>query len=108
MSFHCRDIKWWPSFRCAQDESLDDKEALYSVFEELIKQSDFDFKQGDVVSGTVFEVDQKGAYVDIGAKSAAFCPTAEVTLCKIQRVRLCWWQCCRGNWCKLCSASLSH
>ena len=27
-----------------------------------------------MVSGTVFEIDQKGAYLDIGAKSAAFCP----------------------------------
>lgn len=41
-----------------------------------------------MVSGTVFEIDQKGAYLDIGAKSAAFCPTAEVSLCKIGRVRM--------------------
>ncbi len=70
-----------------QDEALDDKDALYSVFEDLIKGVDFSFKQGDVVAGTVFEIDQKGAYVDIGAKSAAFCPTAEASLCKIGRVR---------------------
>lgn len=69
-----------------QDEALDDKDALYAVFEDLIKGIDFSFKQGDVVSGTVFEIDQKGAYLDIGAKSAAFCPTAEVSLCKIGRV----------------------
>lgn len=85
-----------------QDEALDDKDALYAVFEDLIKGTDFSFKQGDVVAGTVFEIDQKGAYVDIGAKSAAFCPTAEVSLCKVSRVRgsgrvlaiaMC---CCRG------------
>jgi small subunit ribosomal protein S1 len=69
----------------ADDEALDDKDALYAVFEDLIKGIDFSFKQGDVVSGTVFEIDQKGAYLDIGAKSAAFCPTAEVSLCKIGR-----------------------
>jgi small subunit ribosomal protein S1 len=69
----------------ADDEALDDKDALYSVFEDLIKGVDFSFKQGDVVAGTVFEIDQKGAYVDIGAKSAAFCPTAEASLCKISR-----------------------
>lgn len=57
------------------------------MFEDLIKGTDFSFKQGDVVSGTVFEIDQKGAYVDIGAKSAAFCPTAEASLCKVSRVR---------------------
>lgn len=64
---------------------MDDKEALYAVFEELIKNTDFSFKQGDVVSGTVYEIDQRGAYVDVGAKSAAFCPNAEVSLCKINR-----------------------
>lgn len=76
----------WPD---AQDESLDDKDALYAVFDELMDSFDFTFKQGDVVSGTVFEIDQKGAYVDIGAKAAAFCPTAEASLCKIARVRAC-------------------
>ena len=73
-------------YHASQDEALDDKDALYAVFEDLIKGIDFSFKQGDVVSGTVFEIDQKGAYLDIGAKSAAFCPTAEVSLCKIGRV----------------------
>ncbi len=82
-----------------QDEALDDKDALYAVFEDLIKGIDFSFKQGDVVSGTVFEIDQKGAYLDIGAKSAAFCPTAEVSLCKIGRV--CCEVHCRVSTCRL-------
>lgn len=52
-----------------------------------MSKSDYSFKQGDLVSGVVFEVDQKGAYIDVGFKSAAFCSTAEASLCKIGRVR---------------------
>jgi small subunit ribosomal protein S1 len=37
------------------------------------------------VQGTVFRVDQKGAYVDVGGKSTAVCPTAELSMAKISR-----------------------
>lgn len=36
--------------------------------------------------GTVVRVDQRGAYVDIGGKSTAFCPTAELALANIPKV----------------------
>ena len=39
------------------------------------------------VVGTVFRVDQKGAYVDVGGKSTAYCPTAELSMAAISRVR---------------------
>ena len=42
---------------------------------------------GDKVTGTVFSIDQRGAYVDIGAKGAAFVPSDELSLSKIERVR---------------------
>ena len=32
------------------------------------------------VTGTVFRVDNRGAYIDVGGKSAAFCPTSELSL----------------------------
>lgn len=38
------------------------------------------------VQGTVVRVDQRGAYVDIGGKSTAFCPTVELALANIPRV----------------------
>ena len=41
------------------------------------------------VQGTVVRVDQRGAYVDIGGKSTAFCPTAELALANIPKV--CGW-----------------
>ena len=37
------------------------------------------------VSGTVIRVDQKGAYVDVGGKSTAFCPTTELSISNISR-----------------------
>lgn len=37
------------------------------------------------VRGTVFRVDQKGAYVDVGGKSSAFCPLAELSLAQLSR-----------------------
>ena len=42
---------------------------------------------GDKVTGTVYSTDQRGAYVDIGAKGAAFVPSDELSLSKVERVR---------------------
>jgi hypothetical protein len=42
---------------------------------------------GDKVVGTVFTTDQRGAYVDIGAKGQAFVPMEELSLSKVDRVR---------------------
>jgi len=36
--------------------------------------------------GTVFTTDQRGAYVDIGAKGQAFVPMEELSLSKVDRV----------------------
>lgn len=70
-----------------QDPVLDDKKELYKFFSNLIEHDNYTFKQGDIVSGYVYEVQQRGSYVDIGAKSMAFLPNAEASLCKINRVR---------------------
>lgn len=32
------------------------------------------------ITGTIFRVDNRGAYIDVGGKSAAFCPTSELSL----------------------------
>lgn len=39
------------------------------------------------MEGTVFKVDQKGAYVDVGGKTTAFCAKEELSLAPIDRVR---------------------
>lgn len=59
---------------------------LYKRFEKLLGQYSYSYKQGDKVKGTVFRVDQRGAYVDIGAKAAATCPAEECSLVGVQRV----------------------
>ena len=43
------------------------------------------------VQGTIFRVDQRGAYVDVGGKSTAFCPVAELSLAPVSRVRASAW-----------------
>ena len=45
-------------------------------------------RTGDKVVGTVFTTDQRGAYVDIGAKGQAFVPMEELSLSKVDRVRV--------------------
>lgn len=39
------------------------------------------------MTGAVFNVDNRGAYVDIGAKASAFMPAAEAAIVKIDDVR---------------------
>lgn len=70
------------------DEELD-QTSMYSRFDALISSFEFAYKPGDKVTGTIFRVDGRGAYVDIGAKGAAFCPAAEVSMCKLDKVRVC-------------------
>ena len=64
-----------------------DSTFTYEAFEALLDKYDFKFRVGDKVTGIIFKVDNKGAYVDVGAKSAAFCPTPELSLCKVSSVR---------------------
>ncbi|MFZ9230111.1 MAG: S1 RNA-binding domain-containing protein, partial [Prochlorococcaceae cyanobacterium] len=48
-------------------------------FASLLSKYDYNFKPGDVVNGTVFAMEPKGAMIDIGAKTAAFMPLQEVS-----------------------------
>lgn len=59
---------------------------LYKRFDRLLNQYEYKYKQGDRVKGTVFRVDQRAAYVDIGAKATASCPAEECSLAGVQRV----------------------
>ena len=60
---------------------------LYKRFDHLLNQYAYSYKQGDRVKGTVFRVDQRGAYVDVGAKASAVCPAEECSLAGVQRVQ---------------------
>ena len=59
----------------------------YAEFAKALEKYDFKFRVGDKISGTVIMVENGGIYVDIGAKSAAFCPSAECAMGKTSRVR---------------------
>jgi small subunit ribosomal protein S1 len=70
------------------DEFGDEEYAdMYEEVEEMLEAVDYDFKVGDKVSGTVIEVDDDGAYVEIGAKAIAFCPITECSFARLKTVR---------------------
>lgn len=49
-------------------------------FAKALEQHDYDFQKGQIVRGKVFSHETEGAYVDIGGKSLAFVPRAEIYL----------------------------
>lgn len=49
-------------------------------FAKALEQHDYQFQKGSVVRGTVYSHDSNGASIDIGGKSAAFLPLAEVSV----------------------------
>ena len=53
-------------------------------FTSLLSKYDYHFKPGDVVNGTVFNLEPKGALIDIGAKTAAFMPLPEVSINRVE------------------------
>ncbi|MFM2158775.1 MAG: hypothetical protein RLZZ124_1249, partial [Cyanobacteriota bacterium] len=66
-----------PSSRAASRD-LDGVGFTLDEFASLLSKYDYNFKPGDVVKGTVFAMEPKGAMIDIGAKTAAFMPMQEV------------------------------
>uniref|UniRef100_A0A061RP50 Small subunit ribosomal protein S1 n=1 Tax=Tetraselmis sp. GSL018 TaxID=582737 RepID=A0A061RP50_9CHLO len=64
------------------DDGEFDTNSLYQEFELLLAQHDHNFKRGDLVTGTVVTSDERGAYVDFGAKTVGFCSSAEASICQ--------------------------
>ena len=52
-------------------------------FAALLDKYDYHFNPGDVVAGTVFSLEPRGALIDIGAKTAAFLPIQEMSISRI-------------------------
>lgn len=67
------------SVTSSMDDEMDES-SMYEAFAEMLDQYDHNFKRGDLVMGTVFRVDQRGAYVDIGAKGAGYCSSSEASM----------------------------
>ena len=64
--------------------SQDDVGFTLDEFASLLSKYDYNFKPGDVVNGTVFAMEPKGAMIDIGAKTAAFMPLQEVSINRVE------------------------
>ena len=63
---------------------LNDVGFTMEEFTALLSQYDYHFNPGDVVSGTVFNLEPKGSLIDIGAKTAAFMPLQEVSINRVE------------------------
>ena len=57
----------------------------YDDFEQAVSNFTYNFENGDLVTGRVFQYEPNGALVDIGAKASAFCPVAEMSMMKVER-----------------------
>jgi len=63
-------------------------EAFQEEVEDMLDAaSETNLRPGQKVLGTVYEVDEDGAYVEIGAKSAGFVPLVECSLARLKSVR---------------------
>jgi hypothetical protein len=70
------------------DEFGDEEyEELFEELEELYDAAEVELKIGDKIVGTVYEVDEDGAYVEIGEKSSGFVPLTECSFAKLKTVR---------------------
>jgi small subunit ribosomal protein S1 len=52
-------------------------------FAALLDRYDYHFNPGDVVAGTVFSMEPRGALIDIGAKTAAYIPIQEMSINRV-------------------------
>ncbi|WP_084639777.1 30S ribosomal protein S1 [Geitlerinema sp. PCC 9228] len=52
-------------------------------FAALLDKYDYNFSPGDVVAGTVFNLEPNGALIDIGAKTAAYLPIQEMSINRV-------------------------
>ena len=72
-----------PSSRASRSDA-DGVGFTLDEFASLLSKYDYNFKPGDVVNGTVFALESKGAMIDIGAKTAAFMPLQEVSINRVE------------------------
>lgn len=68
--------------------NLETKEAdigfTHEDFEALLDKYDYHFSPGDIVPGTVFSIEPRGALIDIGAKTAAYLPIQEMSINRVE------------------------
>lgn len=74
--------------RQAGTHQRDDNAIGFTIdeFASLLGKYDYNFKPGDIVNGTVFALEPKGAMIDIGAKTAAFMPLQELSINRVEHL----------------------
>jgi small subunit ribosomal protein S1 len=56
----------------------------HEEFAALLDKYDYHFSPGDIVAGTVFSLEPRGALIDIGAKTSAYIPIQEMSINRIE------------------------
>jgi small subunit ribosomal protein S1 len=67
----------------SQRKSTVDIGFTHEDFAALLDKYDYHFSPGDIVPGTVFSLEPRGALIDIGAKTAAYIPIQEMSINRI-------------------------
>ena len=84
LSFEKNDIPTADSSSSRTNTDFDNAGFTLDEFASLLGKYDYNFKPGDLVKGTVFALEPKGAMIDIGAKTAAFMPVQEVSINRVE------------------------
>jgi len=84
LSFEKSDIPSADSSSSRTNTDLDNAGFTQEELASLLGKYDYNFKPGDLVKGTVFALEPKGAMIDIGAKTAAFMPVQEVSINRVE------------------------
>jgi small subunit ribosomal protein S1 len=66
-----------------QANSTQDIGFTHEDFAALLDKYDYHFSPGDIVAGTVFSMEPRGALIDIGAKTAAYIPIQEMSINRV-------------------------
>ena len=66
-----------------QVNSTQDIGFTHEDFAALLDKYDYHFSPGDIVAGTVFSMEPRGALIDIGAKTAAYIPIQEMSINRV-------------------------
>jgi len=83
-SYEVKDIPSADSSSSRKNNDLENVGFTQEEFASLLGKYDYNFKPGDLVKGTVFALEPKGAMIDIGAKTAAFMPMQEVSINRVE------------------------
>ena len=68
-----------------KENSTQDIGFTHEDFAALLDKYDYHFSPGDIVAGTVFSMEPRGALIDIGAKTAAYIPIQEMSINRVDQ-----------------------